>query len=116
MACRTNKLSRFEGIKATAATYLQNPFAGLQVERLDDRVASGDQIVALRQSALYPPHLVVEYDVRHGHLPISVLPLQAAAMGLKHLEPSIAIGSAVSRRCLPDPVPSSWRNEPPPMS
>jgi hypothetical protein len=63
-----------------------------------------DQIVRLRQSALYPPHVIVEHDVRHGYLPIPVLLLQAAAIGLKHQEPSIAIGSATSRRCLPNPL------------
>jgi hypothetical protein len=51
-------------------------FTGSQVERFHNRGASDDQIVALCKRALYPAHLVIEHDVRHGCLVIPVLPLR----------------------------------------
>jgi len=70
MARGTDELRRLVGIKSAAAANLQHLFAGSQVERFEDSVATDDRIVRFRISALYPSHLVIEHDVRHSCLVI----------------------------------------------
>src|SRR5215471_7974036 len=96
MARGSDELRRFVGIESTAAAYLQYLLTGLQVERFKDRVAPDDRIVGLRISALYPPHLVIELDVRHGCLLSTfhgIVPNEGKAGGSLGREPKGGIRS-----------------------
>src|SRR5262249_7822568 len=84
MARGSDELRRFIGIESTAAAYLQHLLTGSQVERFEDRVAPDDRVVRLRISALYPPHLIIEHDVRHGFLLSLALPLRPGLVRRSH--------------------------------